>query len=208
MSGAHDAVVIGAGHNGLACACYLARAGLRVLVLEQAERVGGMTLTEEVTLPGFWSDLHASGWQLANLSPVPRELELDGRYQLIEPALPFSHAFPARTSSEPGHAGAGRRPARAPRDPHRRARHEDPGRPRARRRRAARGRRGARGRALRPIPELGGYRTPVPNVYLCGSGSHPGPGVSMAPGRNAARVILADLDASIEEVVTRPRRAR
>ncbi|HEY9230104.1 MAG TPA: hypothetical protein VIP11_25860 [Gemmatimonadaceae bacterium] len=45
----------------------------------------------------------------------------------------------------------------------------------------------------RPIPELGEYRSPVPNVFLCGSGSHPGPGVSMAPGRNAARRILAAL---------------
>jgi len=47
--------------------------------------------------------------------------------------------------------------------------------------------------SLRPIPELGQYRTPVPNVYLCSSGSHPGPGVSMAPGRNAAQVIFSDL---------------
>ena len=47
--------------------------------------------------------------------------------------------------------------------------------------------------SLRPIPELGQYRTPVPNVYLCSSGSHPGPGVSMAPGRNAAQVIFGDL---------------
>jgi phytoene dehydrogenase-like protein len=46
---------------------------------------------------------------------------------------------------------------------------------------------------MRPIPELGRYRTPVPNVYLCASGSHPGGGVSMAPGRNAAHEILADL---------------
>ena len=49
-----------------------------------------------------------------------------------------------------------------------------------------------------PVPatshaELGGYRSPVSNVYLCGSGSHPGAGVSMAPGRNAAQVICADL---------------
>ena len=47
--------------------------------------------------------------------------------------------------------------------------------------------------SLRPIPELGHYRTPVPNVYLCGSGTHPGAGVSMASGRNAAQVIYDDL---------------
>ena len=47
--------------------------------------------------------------------------------------------------------------------------------------------------SLRPIPELGQYRSPVPNVFLCGSGSHPGPGVSMAPGRNAAQCIPAEL---------------
>ena len=48
--------------------------------------------------------------------------------------------------------------------------------------------------SMRPIPELGQYRSPVENVYLCGSGSHPGPGVSMGPGRNAAREICADLN--------------
>jgi phytoene dehydrogenase-like protein len=41
---------------------------------------------------------------------------------------------------------------------------------------------------------MGHYRTPLTNVYLCGAGSHPGPGVSMAPGRNAAEVIYADLN--------------
>jgi beta-carotene ketolase (CrtO type) len=90
----YDAIVIGAGHNGLTCACYLAEAGLKVLVLEQYHTVGGMTITEEETLPGFWSDIHASGYQLANLSPVPHELGLLGRYELIEPEIPFSHAFP------------------------------------------------------------------------------------------------------------------
>ena len=37
------------------------------------------------------------------------------------------------------------------------------------------------------------YRTPIDNLYLCGSGTHPGGGVMGAPGRNAARVILKDL---------------
>ena len=90
----YDAIIIGAGHNGLTCACYLARAGLKVVILEQYHTVGGMTVTEEETLPGFWSDIHASGYQLANLSPVPNELGLLDRYELIEPEIPFSHAFP------------------------------------------------------------------------------------------------------------------
>lgn len=94
MPQTYDAIVIGAGHYGLTCACYLA-AGLQVLVLEQYHTVGGMTVTEQETLPGFWSDLHASGYQLANLSPVPQELHLlpDG-YELIKPDIPFAHAFP------------------------------------------------------------------------------------------------------------------
>ena len=95
MAKQYDALVIGAGHNGLTCACYLAKAGLKVLILEGYHAIGGMTLTEELTLPGFKSDVHASGYQLANLSPVPRELELARHgLELIEPDLVYAHAFP------------------------------------------------------------------------------------------------------------------
>ena len=49
----------------------------------------------------------------------------------------------------------------------------------------------------RPIPGWGGgARTPVPGLYLCGAGAHPGGGVMGAPGRNAAMAVLADLAAS------------
>jgi beta-carotene ketolase (CrtO type) len=91
----YDALIIGGGHNGLACACYLARAGLTVVVVEQYHVVGGMTLTEELTAPGFRSDVHASGYQLANISPTPAELGLDEHgLELCEPGFAWAHAFP------------------------------------------------------------------------------------------------------------------
>ncbi|WAJ29209.1 phytoene desaturase family protein [Antarcticirhabdus aurantiaca] len=52
MSAEYDAIVIGAGHNGLVCAGYLAKAGLKVLVLERRHVVGGAAVTEEIA-PGF-----------------------------------------------------------------------------------------------------------------------------------------------------------
>jgi phytoene dehydrogenase-like protein len=47
--------------------------------------------------------------------------------------------------------------------------------------------------SLRPAPEFADHRMPIDGVYLCGSGAHPGGGVSGIPGRNAARVIVRDL---------------
>jgi phytoene dehydrogenase-like protein len=47
-----DVVVVGAGHNGLAAAAYLAPAGLEVLVVEERDRIGGAASTEEL-VPGF-----------------------------------------------------------------------------------------------------------------------------------------------------------
>jgi phytoene dehydrogenase-like protein len=52
MADRYDAIIIGAGHNGLVTACYLGRAGWRVLVLERRPLVGGACVTEEV-FPGF-----------------------------------------------------------------------------------------------------------------------------------------------------------
>jgi phytoene dehydrogenase-like protein len=52
MTERYDAVIIGAGHNGLTCGAYLARAGLKTLVLESRGVIGGAAVTEE-TVPGF-----------------------------------------------------------------------------------------------------------------------------------------------------------
>ena len=78
-----DIVVAGAGHNSLVTAAYLARAGLRVLVLERASRIGGDTSTEEVTLPGYRHDLCASAHTIFQSSPMVRNDELQlGRHGL------------------------------------------------------------------------------------------------------------------------------
>ena len=52
MSASYDLIVIGGGHNGLVTAAYLARAGVKVLVLERREMLGGACVTEELW-PGF-----------------------------------------------------------------------------------------------------------------------------------------------------------
>jgi phytoene dehydrogenase-like protein len=72
-----DIVVAGAGHNSLVTAAYLARAGLRVLVLERASKIGGDTCTDEVTLPGFRHDLCASAHTVFQSSPIVRNDELE-----------------------------------------------------------------------------------------------------------------------------------
>ena len=95
-----DAVIIGGGHNGLVAACYLAKAGLKVVVLERREVVGGASVTEE-TFPGFRIstaamvggllkpkiaadlELHKFGYgPLVSYDPVGLHLYPDNRYML------------------------------------------------------------------------------------------------------------------------------
>ncbi|MEU4380935.1 phytoene desaturase family protein [Micromonospora echinofusca] len=76
-----DAVVVGAGHNGLVAANLLADAGWDVLVLEATATPGGAVRSAEVTAPGYLSDLYSSFYPLGYASPVLRGLGLD-RYGL------------------------------------------------------------------------------------------------------------------------------
>lgn len=81
-----DAIVVGGGHNGLVCAAYLARNGLRVLVLERREAVGGMAETTEL-LPGVRVPTLAH--TVGRLRPaIVRDLRLaDHGLQLVQPEL-------------------------------------------------------------------------------------------------------------------------
>jgi len=69
-----DVVIIGGGHNGLACAAYLARAGLDVLVLERRDVLGGAAATEEAW-PGYW--ISSASYVVSLMPPqIVDELEL------------------------------------------------------------------------------------------------------------------------------------
>ena len=72
-----DAVVVGAGPNGLAAAITLAQAGLEVVVYEGAGTVGGGARTEELTLPGFRHDPCSAVHPLAVGSPILRTWPLE-----------------------------------------------------------------------------------------------------------------------------------
>jgi phytoene dehydrogenase-like protein len=72
-----DVIVVGAGHNGLVAACYLARAGRDVLVVEAAEVIGGCTTTAPIPgAPGYYSNPCAFDVIALRLSTIGRDLEL------------------------------------------------------------------------------------------------------------------------------------
>ncbi|MFE7076604.1 phytoene desaturase family protein [Streptomyces sp. NPDC057620] len=89
-----DAVVVGAGPNGLTAAVELARRGFSVAVFEARDTVGGGARTEELTLPGFRHDPCSAAHPLGVNSPAFRAMPL-GRYGLewLQPELPMAHPF-------------------------------------------------------------------------------------------------------------------
>ncbi|MGH9294092.1 MAG: phytoene desaturase family protein, partial [Acidimicrobiales bacterium] len=97
MSPTNDAVVVGAGHQGLAAAVTLARAGWSVLVLEAAPHPGGALQSGELTLPGYVHDLFATNLNLFLASRFYAEhaagLERHG-FAAARTKYPFASAFP------------------------------------------------------------------------------------------------------------------
>jgi len=87
----YDVVIVGGGHNGLVCACYLAGAGLKVRVLERRAVVGGAAVTEEFA-PGFRNSTAAYTVSLLN-PKIIRELKLaDHGLRIVE--RPFANFLP------------------------------------------------------------------------------------------------------------------
>ncbi len=72
----YDIVVMGAGHNGLTAAAYMAKAGKKVLVLERKPHVGGGVSTRELITPGYWNDEHSNVHIMIQGNPMLREDEL------------------------------------------------------------------------------------------------------------------------------------
>jgi phytoene dehydrogenase-like protein len=95
-----DAVIVGAGPNGLAAAITLASEGLAVRVYEAAATVGGGARTEEMTLPGFRHDPCSAVHPFGAGSPVLRRLPLV-RHGLrwLHPPVPLAHPFPDGTAA-------------------------------------------------------------------------------------------------------------
>src|SRR5436189_194270 len=76
MGESYDAVVVGAGPNGLAAALTLAQAGMRTLVMEAKATAGGGCRTAELTLPGFHHDVCSAIHPMGVASPFFQQLDL------------------------------------------------------------------------------------------------------------------------------------
>lgn len=88
----YDAVVVGAGPNGLAAGIRMAQAGLSVLIVEAGDVVGGGTRSAELTLPGFVHDLCSAIHPMAVASPFFRSLDLERHgLEWIHSELPVAH---------------------------------------------------------------------------------------------------------------------
>jgi phytoene dehydrogenase-like protein len=88
----YDGIVIGAGHHGLILGTYLARAGLKILLVERRLRYGGGLSTEEVTLPGFYHNLHSINHFHITEAPWFKDLGVGNHTTYITPRHELAQA--------------------------------------------------------------------------------------------------------------------
>ena len=118
MADIYDAIIIGAGHNGLVTGCYLAKAGMRVLMLENRNIVGGACVTETDTFPGYRvstlayvnslfrkeiiEDLQMKrhGFEMLERNPSSYTPLPDGRHLLLGPDSSMTHSEIAKFSKK------------------------------------------------------------------------------------------------------------
>ena len=90
----YDAVIIGAGHNGLSLATYLAKCGWSVAVFEKRGEEGGGLCTEELTRPGFLHNVHCNYHTLVGVCPVYDDLELTRHgLRYVQPPVQMASVF-------------------------------------------------------------------------------------------------------------------
>ena len=85
----YDGIIIGAGHHGMVLGSYLARAGLKILLVERRLAYGGGLCTQEVTQPGFYHNLHSINHFHISETPWFRDLGLEDRVTYITPRYEF-----------------------------------------------------------------------------------------------------------------------
>jgi phytoene dehydrogenase-like protein len=88
----YDGIVIGAGHHGLILGTYLARAGLDILLVDRRLTYGGGLCTREVTLPGYYHNLHSINHFHISETPWFKDLNLSERVTYITPRYEFGQA--------------------------------------------------------------------------------------------------------------------
>jgi len=91
-----DGIILGSGPNGLTVASYLAKAGLKILLLERRYEAGGGLATEQVTSPGYLHDTHAIYHMMVDYAPIFNDFDLEKNYNLkwiypdLQVVMPFA----------------------------------------------------------------------------------------------------------------------
>jgi phytoene dehydrogenase-like protein len=88
----YDGIIIGAGHHGMVLGSYLAKAGLKILLVDRRLDYGGGLMTKEATLPGFYHNLHSINHFHISETPWFKDLGLEDRVTYITPRYEFGQA--------------------------------------------------------------------------------------------------------------------